>query len=176
MAPAGFVFRIDGCAKQDAVAVGSRCPDDSGIDDPATDRLPLVVFLQNESRVHGLRAEQRFDVQPVGTLFEKNQFLSAFHLRELVGSCVRRQIDNRLANESAALGGQQQGISQHNENHRIQELGNRFHGNIRLRFEGSMQSRMQGMRSKCSQVVLVERRAPSPVQDEQSCANVFHPP
>ena len=139
VAAAGLVFGIDGGAEQDAVAVGSRRPDHAGIENPAADGLALDVFvLRNEGGVGSLReAEQSFDVQPVAAFLEQNQFPSAFGLAELVGSCVGRQVDDGLADQRAAIGGQQQGVSQHDQGDQKQKLDNRFHGSVRLRFEGS---------------------------------------
>ena len=89
-AAAGLVFRIDGGAEQDAVAVGSRRPDDAGIENPTTDGLALGVFVFDKSGVGSLReAEQSFNVQPVAALVEENQFPSAFGLAELAGSSCR---------------------------------------------------------------------------------------
>ena len=108
VAAAGLVFGIDGGAEQNAVAVGSRRPDDAGIENPAADGLAFVLIVQNESGVGSVGgAEQRFDVQPVAALVEENQFPSAFHLTELVGGGIGRDIDDGLAHQRAAIGGEQ---------------------------------------------------------------------
>src|SRR5208282_5970262 len=102
MSAAGLVLRIDGRAEQNAVAVGSRCPDNTVVEHPAADGLALVLLVHNESRIATRQAEYSFDVQPLRALAEQNQFPPAFDLRELARTRVGRQVDHRFADQGAA--------------------------------------------------------------------------
>ena len=59
-------------------------------------------------------------MQPVAAFVEEDKFTPALNVAELVGVRVRRQINNGLANQSAALSGQHGNAPQSSQNDEVQ--------------------------------------------------------